>query len=91
MIAREFWIKNSLTLSAADLAALGVWLTLPWTIKMVFGEMVDTVAIMGSQRRAYVYIGGALVAAGLVLLALAAAGRLPRLSPETAYRTARCC
>ena len=52
-IAREFWVKQSLTLTAADLAALAVWLTLPWTSKMVFGELVDTVPIFGSQRRGY--------------------------------------
>ena len=73
-IAESFWVKQQLKLSASELAALGVWLTLPWTIKMVFGELVDTVSIMGSQRRAYVYIGAGLVAAGLLLLA-AAAGR----------------
>jgi MFS family permease len=87
-IADSFWVRKELKLSAEELAALGVWLTLPWTIKMVFGELVDTVSIMGSQRRAYVYIGAALVAAGLLMLAAAAAGRLPGMSLETAYRIA---
>lgn len=87
-IAESFWIKKQLTLSAADLAALGVWLTLPWTIKMVFGELVDTVAVMGSQRRAYVYIGAGLVACGLVLLATAAGPGLPGWKPESAYKLA---
>jgi hypothetical protein len=87
-IAEEFWVKKSLTLSAAELASLSVWLTLPWTIKMVFGEMIDTVPLLGSQRRAYVYFGAALIAAGLVMLAAAAAGRMPALAPETAYRLA---
>ncbi len=87
-IAESFWVKQALTLSAADLAALGVWLTLPWTIKMVFGELVDTVPIMGSQRRAYVLIGAGLVALGLGLLAAKAAGHLPGLSADGAYRLA---
>ena len=87
-IAESFWVKKQLDMSPAQLAALGVWLTLPWTIKMVFGELVDTVPILGSQRRIYVYIGGSLVAAGLVLLAAAAGGWLPRWRPETAYRIA---
>ena len=87
-IAESFWVKQQLDMSPAALASLGVWLALPWTIKMVFGELVDTVAIFGSQRRAYVYIGGGLVAAGLLMLAAAAGGWLPRWRPETAYRVA---
>jgi hypothetical protein len=87
-IAESFWVKKQLTLSAAELASLGVWLTLPWTIKMVFGELVDTVTVAGSQRRAYVYIGAGLVAAGLVLLAAAAGPGLPGWKPESAYKLA---
>jgi hypothetical protein len=88
-IAETFWVRKNLSLSPADLAALGVWLTLPWTIKMVFGELVDSVAILGSQRRAYVYIGASLVALGLVLLAAAAGGWITSLAPETLYRIAQ--
>jgi hypothetical protein len=38
------------------LPAIGVWLSLPWTVKMVFGELVDSVPIFGSQRRSYILI-----------------------------------
>lgn len=86
VIAETFWLKSHTTLSAADLAALGVWLTLPWTVKMVFGELVDTVPIFGSQRRAWVLIGAGMMALGFAILATAAAGRLTRLSPEAAYK-----
>ncbi len=65
-IAESFWIKSALTLTPSELAALSVWLTLPWTIKMVFGELIDAVPIFGSQRRSYVVIGGVLVALGLL-------------------------
>ncbi len=84
-VADSFWVKNSLTLSAQDLAALGVWLTLPWTIKMVFGELVDTVPILGSQRRIYVFLGAALVATGLVLLAGAAGQWITFATPDKIY------
>src|SRR5512146_1741435 len=53
-IAEAFWIKSALTLTPAELASIGVWLTLPWTIKMVFGQLADSVPLFGSQRRAYV-------------------------------------
>ena len=63
-VAETFWIKKDLTWTPAELAALAVWLTLPWTVKMVFGELVDTVPILGSQRRAYVFIGAGMIASG---------------------------
>jgi hypothetical protein len=85
-ISESFWIKSALTLTPAELAALSVWLTLPWTIKMVFGELVDAVPVFGSRRRAYVLIGGALVALGLLTLAGAAGGWLTLAPPHDLYR-----
>ena len=73
-VTRDMWVKESLTLSPAELAGIGVWLSLPWTVKMVFGELVDCVPLFGSQRRSYILIGAAFVAGGLVTLA-GAAGR----------------
>ncbi len=79
-VARDLWIKDSLSLSPAQLAGIGVWLSLPWTVKMVFGELVDSVPIFGSQRKAYILIGAALTAAGLVTLA-GASGQWLRFAP----------
>jgi hypothetical protein len=73
-VTRDMWIKEQLTLNPAELAGIGVWLSLPWTIKMVFGELVDSVPIFGSQRRAYILIGAALTACGMLTLAGAAGG-----------------
>ena len=87
-VADSFWVKKALTLSPADLAQLGVWLTLPWTVKMVFGELVDTVPILGSQRRIYVFLGGSLVALSLIMLAGTAGGWITFARPETLYITA---
>ena len=55
-IAETFWIKEALTFTPAELAAIAVWLTLPWTIKMVFGQLVDTVPILGSAAPRLVFI-----------------------------------
>ena len=52
---------TSLSLTPSQLAGIGVWLTLPWTVKMVFGELVDTVPIFGSQRKSYILIGALLM------------------------------
>lgn len=84
-VARDMWVKESLSLSPAELAGIGVWLSLPWTIKMVFGQLVDSVPLFGSQRRAYVFIGATLVALGLLTLAASAGGRLAALRPDQAF------
>lgn len=84
-VTQDFWIRESLTLSPAELAAIGVWLTLPWTVKMVFGELVDCVPILGSQRRAYILIGALCTATGLVTLAGAAGKWLAFLPPHQLY------
>ena len=84
-VTRDVWVKEALTLSPAELAGIGVWLTLPWTIKMVFGEMVDSVPLFGSRRRVYVIIGAALTASGMVVLAGAAGGWFPQFSANRLY------
>lgn len=73
-VTRDLWIKERLTLSPAELAGIGVWLNLPWTVKMVFGELVDSVPIFGSQRKAYILIGAAVMACGMLTLAGTAGG-----------------
>src|SRR5262245_61255492 len=84
-VTRDLWIKESLSLTPAQLAGIGVWLTLPWTVKMVFGELVDAVPIFGSQRKSYILAGALLMAAGLVILAGAAGRWLHFASPERLY------
>jgi hypothetical protein len=84
-VSQSMWIKESLTLSPAELAGIGVWLTLPWTVKMVFGELVDTIPIFGSQRRSYILIGALCTATGLITLAGAAGQWLAFLPPQQLY------
>jgi hypothetical protein len=84
-VAEAFWVKKGLTWTPAELSALAVWLTLPWTVKMVFGELVDTVPIFGSQRRIYVFIGAGMVATSLILLAGGAGGWITSVRPDQIY------
>jgi BT1 family len=84
-ISRDLWVKESLSLSPAELAGVAVWFTLPWTIKVVFGELVDTVPILGSRRKVYIFIGATLTASGLLCLAGAAGGWLRQLRPDQFY------
>ncbi len=88
-VADQFWVRQSLTLTPAELASLAVWLQLPWVAKMVVSELVDCVPILGSQRRAYILIGGGLVAAGLLTLAGAAGRWIGFAAPDTLYAVAQ--
>lgn len=84
-VTRDLWIKEQLTLTPAELAGIAVWLSLPWTVKMVFGELVDSVPIFGSQRKAYILIGAAFTASGLITLAGAVGRWLAFLPPTQLY------
>ncbi len=74
-IAETFWVKENLSLSAEQLLSIGVWVSLPWTLKMIFGQMVDNLTILGSRRKIYVFLGAALMALGTVFLASLAGGK----------------
>jgi len=84
-VTRDMWIKERLSLSPAELAGIGVWLSLPWTVKMVFGELVDSVPIFGSQRKAYILIGAFATACGMLTLAGAAGGWLTFARADQLY------
>jgi hypothetical protein len=84
-VSRDMWIKEKLTLSPSDLAGYAVWLGVPWTVKMVFGELVDCVPLFGSQRRAYILLGAAFVVCGLLTLAGAAGGWIAFLPVNQLY------
>jgi hypothetical protein len=84
-ISRDLWVKESLSLTPSELASAAVWFTLPWTIKVVFGELVDTVPIFGSRRKSYIFIGAAMTAGGLLCLAGAAGGWLRQFRLDQFY------
>lgn len=67
-VALTFWEKQHLDLSAEQIVLISAWLSFPWTIKMIFGQLVDHFPILGSRRRVYVYIGAGLMALGYVML-----------------------
>jgi hypothetical protein len=84
-IAETFWVRERLGLSPAALLSRAAWLTVPWTLKMVFGHLVDTVPILGSRRRAYILLGAALQLAASLALSAAAAGMTGPLGAEAVY------
>lgn len=87
-VAETFFVKERIGLSAEALVALAIWLTVPWTLKVVFGQLADSIAILGSRRRVYVFAGAALVAVNYGLLAAIAGDRLRFASAESLYMAA---
>lgn len=86
-VAETFWVKEQLNLSAENLISLGVWLTVPWTIKMIFGQMVDSFTLFGSNRKVYVYTGALLMMLStFIMMGLVTdAGWLTHYTKETVY------
>ncbi len=64
-IVGTFFVKEYLGLSAEFLAALSFWVMLPWTLKMPVGHLVD---LMWQHKNKFVYLGGALIAASLLIM-----------------------
>lgn len=67
-VALTFWEKESLGLSLAQLTTLGVWIGIPWTLKMIFGQWVDNVSLFGSRRKSYLVLGSFLLTLGYLML-----------------------
>ncbi|HEY8095464.1 MAG TPA: hypothetical protein VIE65_05140, partial [Methylobacter sp.] len=65
-IVGTFFVKEYLDLSAEFLATLSFWVMLPWALKMPFGHLVD---LLWRYKAGLVYLGAALVAASLLIMA----------------------
>lgn len=74
-VAALFFEKEVLRLTPAEAAAIGFWLGLPWSMKMVAGVASDSWPILGSRRRAYLLLGTALSLLGYTLLATSVSTR----------------
>jgi len=73
-IAHDFLVKKDLGLSAVEYMELSFWLMIPWSIKMIFGQIVDSFTLLGSNRKIYVYLGALLMSFG-ILMVVAIAGK----------------
>lgn len=64
-IVGTFYVKERLGLSAEFLAALGFWATLPWSLKMPLGHLVD---LLWRWKAGLVFIGAGLIAASIFIM-----------------------
>ena len=65
-VTNVFFFKNSISLAASDLVSLSIWIGLPWSIKMVFGTLIDGLPLFGSNRKSYIILGNILIILGTV-------------------------
>ncbi|MEL6136300.1 MAG: folate/biopterin family MFS transporter [Cyanobacteria bacterium J06628_6] len=68
-LAISFFLKDELSLSPAEVAALTGIASLPWTIKPVFGFLSDGLPLFGYRRRPYLILSGLLGTLAWLLLA----------------------
>ena len=64
-IVGTFFIKDYLGLSAAFIASLAFWASIPWTLKMPLGHLVD---LMWRWKASLVYLGAGLIALSLMIM-----------------------
>lgn len=63
-IVGTFFVKDYLSLSSAMLASLSFWIAIPWSLKMVFGHLVD----LFWRAKTYILLSGAILIASSLLI-----------------------
>jgi hypothetical protein len=79
-VALLYFEKDSLRLTPSEAAAIGFWLGLPWSMKMVVGVASDVYPIAGSRRGAYLVLGALCSIAGYAALATVVATKTAYLA-----------
>ncbi len=64
-IVGTFFVKDSLGLSAAFLAAIGFWAGIPWALKMPMGHLID---LFWRYKAWFVIIGATLIGISLLIM-----------------------
>ncbi len=74
-VALVYFQKDALRLTPAEVAGVGFWLGLPWSMKMIAGVASDRYPLFGSHRSAYLLLGALLTLAGYASLATIVHGK----------------
>ena len=64
-IVGTFFVKDYLSLSSAVLASLSFWIAIPWSLKMVFGHLVD---LFWRAKNLILFSGALLIATSLLIM-----------------------
>lgn len=82
-VAMTFYVRDHLSLTAAQLIEIGIWCQLPWSIKIAFGSLIDSFLLFGNNRRSYIYLGAGLMFLGILWFLAFVAGVSPLHSEYT--------
>jgi len=74
-LATNFYLKDDLGLSAAEVAALTGFFTAPWVVKPIYGFCSDTIPLFGYRRKSYLFLSGAVGCASFVVMFFTASSR----------------
>lgn len=74
-ISELYFQKETLKLAPAEVATIGFWLMLPWSMKMIVGVAADVRPLFGSRRAAWLALGALATLAGYIGLATAVEGK----------------
>jgi BT1 family len=74
-IALLYFEKDTLGLTPAEVAGIGFWVGLPWSMKMVAGVASDRYPIVGHRRKPYLILGALCAAVGYGLLGTVIQGK----------------
>ena len=73
-LALNFYLKDELGLSPADLAALTGLASAPWVVKPLYGLLSDSTPLLGYRRKSYLALSGVLGALSFGAMATVASG-----------------
>ena len=68
LLAETFWIKNSLSISVEEIVTISIWANMPWSMKVIFGQIIDSTTVFKDHRRAYIVIGSIIMTLGIFLI-----------------------
>lgn len=56
-VTSTFYVRDMVPLGSDQLIEIGIWMGLPWSIKLVFGSIIDNFYILGNNRKSYIHLG----------------------------------
>lgn len=69
-VAWTYFTRDGLSLTPDQLIEIAIYTSLPWSIKIAFGSVIDSFLLIGSRRRSYALLGVGLLTAGNLLFLL---------------------
>jgi hypothetical protein len=84
-IAETFWIKDSLSLSPDQIVVIQIWANMPWSMKIILAQIIDSIRIGNSYRKPYIFIGALSMVIGISIIILLARNNIWLLSLTSAF------